>query len=348
LEADLIGLVIPADSSAMPPKIPFDASTLPLIAILGPTASGKSSLAVALAEKLGGEVIACDSTQVYRGFDIGTAKPRAAERRDVPHHMMDLVSPADVFTAGEYRKRALEVLADLRRRHRLPIFTVGTGLYFRALMEGLADAPTRSDHLRARLNATGAKRGGAHLHKILRRLDAAAAKRISPNDRQKLVRAVEVCLLAGRPLTELHRAGGRGLQGYAALKIGLNPPREALYERIERRVGLMLNHGWSGEVAALIAEGAPKTAKPFEFIGYRELRAHAETGQPLSNTVEAIAQATRRYAKRQLTWFRRESGVQWFAGFGDVPDTLSATLDYLEPLLKQFRNAAGPGLRDAV
>lgn len=333
----------------MPAQIPVPPSTLPLLAILGPTAAGKSSLAVGLAEKLGGEVIACDSTQVYRGFDIGTAKPSAAERRDIPHHLMDLVSLEEVFTAGEYRRRALEVLADLRRRHRLPIFTVGTGLYFRALMEGLADAPTRSDRLRARLDATGAKRGSAHLHKILRRLDPVAAERISPNDRQKLVRAVEVCLLAGRPLSELHRAGRHGLQGYAALKIGLNPPRQALYERIERRVHLMLDQGWTEEVAALIAEGAPKTAKPFEFIGYRELCAHAETGQPLSNTVEAVAQATRRYAKRQLTWFRRESDVQWFAGFGDAPETLSATLDYVEPLLTKLQNAAAqPGLRDAV
>jgi tRNA dimethylallyltransferase len=345
----LIGSVIPAGSSAMLPTMAVDPSTLPLVAVLGPTASGKSSLAVSLAERLGGEVIACDSTQVYRGFDVGTAKPSAAERRDVPHHMIDLVSPADVFTAGEYRKRALEVLADLRRRHRLPIFTVGTGLYFRALMEGLADAPTRSDQLRARLNTVGAKCGDAHLHKILRRLDPVAAERISPKDRQKLVRAVEVCLLAGRPLTELHRAGRRALQGYVALKIGLNPDRQALYEHIEGRVRLMLNHGWSEEVAALIAEGAPKTAKPFEFIGYRELRAQAEAGQLLSNAVEAIAQATRRYAKRQLTWFRRESGVRWFAGFGDSAETFSAALAYVEPLLKQFQNAAGqPGLRDAV
>jgi tRNA dimethylallyltransferase len=187
------------------------------------------------------------------------------------------------------------------------------------------------------------------LHKILSRLDSVAAERISPNDRQKLVRAVEVCLLAGRPLSELHRAGRRGLQGYAAVKIGLNPPRQALYERIERRVHLMLDRGWTEEVAALIAEGAPKTAKPFEFIGYRELRAHAETGQPLSNTVEAVAQATRRYAKRQLTWFRRESGLQWFADFGDAPETLSATLGYLQPLLTKLQNAAGqPDLCGAV
>lgn len=324
-------------------------STLPLIAILGPTASGKTSLALALAEKFGGEVIACDSTQVYRGFDIGTAKPSAAERRDIAHHMIDLVSPAEVFTAGEYRNRALDVLADLRRRHRLPIFTVGTGLYFRALMEGLADAPIRSEPLRSRLNASGAKRGVAHLHKILGRLDPRAAERISPNDRQKIVRAVEVCLLEGRAFTELHRAGRRGLQGYAALKIGLNPPRQALYERIERRLHLMLDHGWCEEVAALVAKGAPNNAKPFEFIGYRELRARAESGQPLSNTIKAIAQATRRYAKRQMTWFRRESGVQWFAGFGDAPEIFSATLDYLQPLLMGFHNAAGlASLRDAV
>lgn len=333
----------------MPPQTLADPSALPLIAILGPTASGKSSLAVALAERMGGEVIACDSTQVYRGFDIGTAKPSPDERRNIPHHMLDVVPPTEPFSAGEYRKRALEVLADLRHRHRLPIFTVGTGLYFRALMEGLADAPTRSDRLRARLNASGAKHGAAHLHKVLRRLDPATAERISPNDRQKLVRAVEVCLLAGRPLTELHRAGRQGLQGYVALKIGLNPPRQALYQRIERRVQFMLDHGWSEEVAALIAQGAPTTAKPFEFIGYRELRASVETGQPLPNTIEAIAQATRRYAKRQLTWFRRESDVRWFAGFGDTPETLSAALDYLKPLLAQSHNSADlTWLSDAV
>lgn len=329
--------------------MPFEACTLPLLAILGPTASGKSSLAVALAEKLGGEVIACDSTQVYRGFDIGTAKPSAGERRGIPHHMIDLVAPTGVFSAGEYRKRALEVLADLRQRHRLPIFTVGTGLYFRALTDGLADAPPRSDLLRAKLNGLGAKRGGEHLHKVLGRLDPAAAQRISPNDRQKLVRALEVCLLAGRPLSELHRAGRQALQGYAALKIGLNPPRQALYERIGGRVRLMLERGWSEEVAELIAAGAPRTAKPFEFIGYRELLAQVETGRPLSDAVEAIAQATRRYAKRQLTWFRRESGVRWFAGFGDAAETASAIMHYLEPSLGQSQHVAGQmGARGAA
>ena len=325
--------MIPADPSAVLSGTPVPPATLPLVAIFGPTASGKSSLAIALAEKLNGEVIACDSTQIYRGFDIGTAKPSEAERRDICHHMIDLVSVTEVFTAGEYRHRTIDVLADLRRRQRLPIFSVGTGLYFRALMEGLADAPTRSDHLRVKLDTRAQKRGNAHLHKILRRLDPVAAKRISPNDGQKLVRAVEVCLLAGRPLTEVLEEGRRSLQGYTALKIGLNPPRQALYERIENRVRSMLDRGWSKEVAALLAEGAPQNAKPFEFIGYRELRAHLENHAPLSNTLEAIAQATRRYAKRQLTWFRREAGIQWLAGFGDAPETLSAALNYLQPLL---------------
>jgi tRNA dimethylallyltransferase len=341
LEADLIGLVMASNFPVMAPKASVPSSALPLIAILGPTASGKSSLAVSLAQRLGGEVIACDSTQVYRGFDIGTAKPSAAERRGVAHHMMDVVSSDDVFTAGEYRNRALEVLADLRRRHTLPIFTVGTGLYFRALLEGLADAPRRSDQLRARLSAAAAKRGGLHLHRLLRRFDSAAAERISPNDGQKLVRALEICLLSGKPLTDVHRGGREGLQGYAALKIGLNPPRQALYERIERRVRLMLDQGWGSEVAKLIAQGASIDAKPFEFIGYRELRVQSETGQPFAHTAQAIAQATRRYAKRQLTWFRRESGVQWFAGFGDNPEIVSAVLSHLQPLLTQFQYSTG-------
>ena len=276
---------------------------------------------MSLAERFGAEVLACDSTQVYRGFDIGTAKPSIAERRGVPHHLMDLVDASEQstgpFTAGEYRRHALEVLANLRLRQRLPIFTVGTGLYLRALLEGLSDAPVRSEQLRKRLNASGARRGGAHLHAMLRRLDPAAAVRISPNDRQKLVRVLEVCLLAGRPLTELHHAGREPLRGYAVLKIGLQPSRTALYERIGRRVDIMLEQGWLAEVAALMTRPAATSAKPFEFIGYRELRAHLESGEPLAQTVESIAQATRRYAKRQVTWFRKESGVEWFTGFGD-------------------------------
>jgi tRNA dimethylallyltransferase len=321
--------------------MPADSSVSPLVAIFGPTASGKSSLAVSLACEFGGEVIACDSTQVYRGFDIGTAKPSAAERRAIPHHMLDVVAWSKRFTAGEYRQRALQVLADLRHRQRLPIFTVGTGLYFRALTQGLADAPRRCDELRDRINAIGVRRGGPRLRNLLRRLDHAAAERIFPNDRQKLVRAIEVCLLAGQSLTKLHQAGREPLRGYAVLKIGLNPSRPELYQRIEERVDRMLRSGWAAEVAALVAQGAPKTAKPFEFIGYRQLCDRAETGESLPDVISAIAQATRRYAKRQLTWFRREPDVRWFSGFGDAPETLSAVADYLKPLLAQSTHCAG-------
>ena len=339
-DADLKGLAIPAGCCMATTKMPADSLSVPLVAILGPTASGKSWLAVTLAEEFGGEVIACDSTQVYRGFDIGTAKPSAAERRGIPHHMLDVVPWSEVFTAGEYRQRTLEVLADLHLRQRLPIFTVGTGLYFRALTQGLADAPRRSEELRARLNAIGARRGGAHLHQLLRRLDPAAAERISSNDRQKLVRAIEVCLLTGRSMSEVHRAGREPLQGYAVLKIGLNPPRQELYTRIEKRVQLMLQQGWAAEVNLLVAQGALPNAKPFEFIGYRELRDQVETGESLPQVAAVIAQATRRYAKRQLTWFGREADVRWFPGFGEAPETLSGVLDYLRPLLAESTDGA--------
>lgn len=302
----------------------------PLVAILGPTASGKSALAVALAERFGGEVLACDSTQVYRGFDIGTAKPSAEERRGIPHHLIDIVDPATVFTAGEYRRQALAVLADLRSRGGVPILTAGTGLYLRALLEGLAEAPERSDALRARIEASGDRRGPGHLHRMLRRLDPVSAARISQNDRQKLIRALEICLLAGKPVSEVHRAGRAPLEGYAVLKIGLNPPRAALYERIGRRVQQMLERGWLGEVAALIESGTPLSAKPFEFLGYRELRDHLAEGVPSPQAIQAIAQDTRRYAKRQFTWFRREAGVLWLGGFGDEESVLAAAISAIE------------------
>ena len=272
------------------------------MALVGPTASGKSALAVRLALRFGGEVLACDSTQVYRGFDIGTAKPMAEERGGVAHHMMDLIGVdtagcGEPFSAGDYRRRAVDVLADLRQRGRLPILTVGPGLYLRALLEGLADAPARSETLRARLGAMAARRGDALLHRILVRLDPASAQRISRNDRQKLMRAVEVCVLAGKPLTEVHRAGRTRLAGYAAVKIGLAPPRAVLYARIEQRVQSMMAAGWVQEVTAMIDAGVPAAAKPFEFIGYRELRAHVEHGTLPAEAIAAIAQATRRYAQ---------------------------------------------------
>jgi tRNA dimethylallyltransferase len=331
---------------APPSEFPVaSGESVPLVAILGPTASGKSALAVRIARQFHGEVIACDSTQVYRGLDIGTAKPTPAEQSGIPHHMMDLVEPDALFTAGEYRRRALVLLADLRRRGRLPVFTAGTGLYLRALLEGLADAPERSEKLRARLSESARRHGQPHLHRMLRRLDPAAASRISPNDTQKLIRALEMCLLAGRPLTEIHRAGREPLQGFVPVKIGLHPPREALHERIARRVQEMLERGWLAEVAALIARGTAVSAKPFEFIGYRELRAHLVGEKSLEEAAQAITQATRQYAKRQMTWFRREPGVVWFAGFGDEPHVVAAALALLDETLRRApqKAAVRPG-----
>lgn len=292
-------------------------ATLPLVAVVGPTASGKSALGVWLAEQLGGEVVACDSTQLYRGFDIGTAKPTAAERRGVPHHLIDVLGPQEPATAGGYRQAALDVLADLRNRGRLPIFTGGTGLYLRALLEGLADVPQRSEELRERLRLSARERGHGHLHKVLQRLDAEAAQKISVGDEQKLIRAIEVCLITKKPLTELHRSGRAPLQGWRALKIGLAPGREALYARIHARTDAMLARGWLDEVRSLLDSGLPENAKPFDFIGYRELRAVLQGRLTMDDARAAIQQATRRYAKRQLTWFRREPAVYWLAGFGD-------------------------------
>jgi tRNA dimethylallyltransferase len=298
--------------------------SLPLVAIIGPTASGKSTLAVALARRLGGEVVACDSTQVYRGFDIGTSKPTLEERGGVPHHLLDVVEPNFPFTAGEYRSRAVAVLEDLRNRSRLPILTVGTGLYLRGLLEGLADAPARSEELRARLEAGADAHSLQYLHRVLRRLDPEAALRIGSRDRPKMIRAIEVCLLTGRTLSEVHRMGRTPLDGYRPIKIGLQPPRAALYERIERRVHTMLNRGWLDEVAGLVRRGIPKNSKPFDFIGYSELQAHIEGTVTLEAATKAIAQSTRRYAKRQVTWFRKEPLVHWLPGFGDDPAVLDA------------------------
>jgi tRNA dimethylallyltransferase len=287
------------------------------VAIVGPTASGKSALGVRLAKKFGGEILACDSTQVYRGFDIGTAKPTVAERSGVPHHLLDVVEPSYAFTAGEFRTRAIEVLSDLRQRARLPILTVGTGLYLRALLEGLADAPARSETLRARLESRADAHSLQYLHRVLRRLDPDAAVRIGSRDRPKMIRAIEVCLLTGRPLTEIHQAGRTPLQGYHPIKIGLQPPRAALYGRIERRVHTMIERGWLDEVSALIGKGVAQDTKPFDFIGYSELSAHLEGTVTLAAATKAISQSTRRYAKRQLTWFRKETHVHWLPGFGD-------------------------------
>jgi len=301
-----------------------------LLAIVGPTASGKSALGVWLAERFGGEVVVCDSTQLYRGFDVGTAKPRVEERRGVVHHLIDVLDPSENATAGGHRELALAVLQDLRQRERLPILTVGTGLYLRALLEGLADIPQRSEELRERLRNGAEEHLPGYLHRILKRLDAQAATKIAPADEQKLIRAIEVCLLARKPISEVHRAGRKPLEGWRVVKIGLMPPREELYERIRARTASMIEHGWMQEVQDLLKSGLNENAKPFDFIGYHELRAVLRRELSLHQAREAIQQATRRYAKRQLTWFRKEAAVEWFSGFGDDPELQASAFEFLQ------------------
>ncbi|HEY6945111.1 MAG TPA: tRNA (adenosine(37)-N6)-dimethylallyltransferase MiaA [Candidatus Acidoferrum sp.] len=311
-----------------------------LVAIVGPTASGKSALGAWLAERLGGEIIACDSTQLYRGFDIGTAKPKAAERRGVPHHLVDVLDPREAATAGGYRERALAVLEDMRRRKRLPVLTVGTGLYLRALLEGLAEVPQRSEELRERLRTSAEEHPSGHLHGILKRLDPHTANKIASADEQKLIRAIEVCLLARKPISEVHRTGRKPLEGWRAVKIGLVPPREKLYERIQARTTSMLEQGWMQEVQNLLKSGLEESAKPFDFIGYRELRAVLLNELSLQQAREAIQQATRRYAKRQLTWFRKEAAVQWFPGFGDETELQASVFRFLQSQGLEARHGA--------
>ena len=301
----------------------------PLVVIVGPTASGKSTLGVVLAKQFGGEIVACDSTQLYRGFDIGTAKPSAAERAGVPHHLLDVLNPEQLSTAGDYRERAEVVFAELKSRCKLPILTAGTGLYLRALLEGLADLPQRSEEIRERLRESAAVHGPGHLHATLKKLDSDTAEKIAPADEQKIIRAIEVCLLASRPLSEVHRTARRPLQGWETIKIGLQPQREALVERIHSRTDAMLANGWLEEVRHLLEQDFSESAKPFDFIGYRELREVLRNKLKLEDARAAIQQSTRQYAKRQLTWFRREHGVHWLAGFGDDEKTQHSAAEHL-------------------
>jgi tRNA dimethylallyltransferase len=298
-----------------------------LIVVLGPTASGKSALGITLAERLGGEVIVCDSTQVYRHFDIGTAKVPLTEQRGIPHHLVDLVEPTALFTAGEYRSCAITMLDGLRRYGKVPVLTAGTGLYLRALLEGLSEAPARSERLRDRLRKRASAERPQYLHTLLARIDPEAAARIAPRDTPKIIRAIEIRVLARKPVGDVHRGGRIALQGYSILKIGLLPPRPALYATIDARVETMMVTGWVDEVRNLIAAGIPRDAKPFQFIGYSELRDHIDGRLSLEAATRQIQQATRRFAKRQITWFRREPGVHWFSGFGANPEIACAALE---------------------
>ena len=292
----------------------------PLIAIVGPTAAGKSALALHLAERLNGEVVNYDSVQVYRGFDIGTGKLLPRERRGIPHHLVDCLDPADDFTAGDFRREALTALGEIRNRSKLPILVGGTGLYLRALLLGLFEGPPRSEDLRTRLRHLAERRGRGFVHRLLKRLDPATAGRIDPQDLQKVIRAVEVCLLARQALSSLHARGREPLQGFRCVKIGLNPDRSELYARIDRRVEQMFASGLREEVRCILARPDSQRMKALGALGYRQVVAALRGEITWQDAVRETQTATRQYAKRQMTWFRREPEVTWFPAFGDDPE----------------------------
>jgi tRNA dimethylallyltransferase len=280
----------------------------PLLAVVGPTGAGKSALALRLAAQFRGEIVNCDSVQVYRGLDIGSAKTPVAQRLGIPHHLLDVVSADGDLTAGTYARMAVEVLNAIRSRGSLPVVVGGTGFYLRALIDGLSPAPPRDSELRVRLTAIAARRPAA-LHRLLRQRDAAAAGRIHPNDHQKIMRAIET---AGRVT-----APRQTLEGFRVLKIGLNPDRERLYSKLNQRSAWMFENGLLAETQALLEAGASPGAKALGTLGYKQAVRALTQCLSLEEAVADCRIRTRNYAKRQLTWFRKEPAVHWLYGFGD-------------------------------
>jgi tRNA dimethylallyltransferase len=282
----------------------------PLIALVGPTGAGKTELSLQLAQRLDAEIVNCDSRQVFRYLDIGTAKPTAAERAAVPHHLFDVVDPDQRFDCARYRALAAAAIADIRQRGRRVVLVGGSGLYLKVLRFGLAPAPPRDAALRARLTALEDAHAGA-LHARLARVDAAAAARLHPHDRVRLIRALEVCELSGRPLSTWHAAHAfRGAE-FECRVIGLGVERRALYARLDARCRQMLERGLIDEVRALWQRGFGPDLPPLRSIGYRELGAHLRGQCDLDTALGAMQRATRQFAKRQLTWFRGDPSVEW-------------------------------------
>lgn len=309
-----------------------------LLVLLGPTASGKTALSLALAERFSGEVVSCDSVAVYRDMEIGTAKPSRTERARVPHYLIDIYSPDEHSTAGDYAQRAREAIADIAARGKLPIVTGGTGLYLRALLDGLFAGPQRSQELRTRLERSHARHGPGWLHRALSRLDPESAARIHANDTPKLIRAIEVSLAARQPMSEAWKEGREPLRGFRILRIGLDPPRQELYQRINQRAARMFEEGLIEETEGLIAKYG-ESPRAFDSLGYRQARAVLHCDVSCGRAIAAAQQGHRNYAKRQMTWFRREPDVHWLKGFGDDP----AVLGEAEKLVKRLAGGAVSG-----
>ncbi len=311
---------------------PITKTTLaPLVVVAGPTASGKTALALALAQQFCGEIVSCDSVAVYRGMEIGTAKPTLAERASVPHHLIDVFPPDAPCTAGDFSRLARQAIREISQRRRLPIVCGGTGLYLRALVDGLFPAPPRHEPLRARLRNLVQLRGPAHLHRILTRLDPAAARLIHANDAPKIIRAIEVTLAARQPITRQWQQQPRDpLTGFRILRLCLNPPRAELYARINRRAAQMfdppfnpptLGGGLVEETAQLLAQYGPD-CRQLTSLGYAQAAALLRGEISREQAIAAAQQGHRNYAKRQLTWFRKDSTLHWLPDFGSDPVTI--------------------------
>ncbi len=305
-----------------------------LLAVVGPTATGKSALALSMAARAGGEVLACDSTAVYRGFDIGTDKVPARRQRGIPHHLTDIADPVEGYSAARYGRDAARVVRGVTARGRLPIVAGGTGLYYRALTRGLFAGPGRDAGLRARLEGVARRRGTGALHRLLARRDPASARRVHPSDEKRLVRALEVYLLTGRTLTD-HFADTRSpIAGHAVVAVGLRLPMAQLEVRIADRVDRQLAGGLLDEVRGLLARGVPEEAGPFGGLVYRQALEHLRGERDLRATRDLIVRENRRYARRQLTWFRKEAGVHWIEMPGEHPAACESAAERIEAAVR--------------
>jgi tRNA dimethylallyltransferase len=304
-------------------------STPLLLVVLGPTGSGKTALSLHVAGQMRAEIVSCDSVAVYRDLEIGTAKPSPEERRRVPHHLVDIAAPTDLVTAGDYSRWARKAVTEISARGNLPIIVGGTGLYLRALLEGLFAGPPRSEELRSRLRERAQERGPQYLHRMLQRLDASAARSVHANDVAKVVRALEVSLSARRPMTDLWRQGRDPLPGYRIARVGLNPDREALYQRINARAQEMFLSGLIEETRSL-RQRYGNSVRALDSLGYKQATQLLAGELSLPQAVAAAQQAHRNYAKRQITWFRREPGVHWIAGFGSDPAVQKQCMEWIK------------------
>ena len=305
-----------------------------LVVVLGPTGSGKTALSLSLAAHFHGEIVNCDSVAMYREFEIGTAKPTAAERARVPHHLFDFVDATGYITAGEYARRAREVLREINTRGKPPVVVGGTGLYLRALLEGIFPGPQRSEELRERLRQRAAEKGSGHLHCILKRLDPAAAEAIHENDMPKLIRAIEVCLASRQKMSEMWKHGRQPLQGVRILRLGLDPDRDTLYTRINQRAEKMFASGLVEETARLL-EKYGDSAGPLTSLGYKQAVQLLRGEIDGKTALQAAQQAHRNYAKRQMTWFGREPEVVWMRGFGDDAQVQEKCVSFVAGELRQ-------------